>query len=165
MQAQTLFYTGRFVTKMIGEDLATQAITDVATSIYYLLYGINDINDPHLENILNKIDIKAQLKTIECLINNIDPRLKSHSLETSLFHLHEIIILIREDLKQLSQKYLDHQDKWFRYFRILDIHMEIENLKGHKEILDKRLDMFMKVFQVESIKLSHCPCIEKEKND
>ena len=154
MTSTAIIYTGQLMTRMISNEMISAAIIDVASSIYNILYGIDTISDPYLENNLFKIDIKAQLKTIECLIKNIDPRLKSDSLEISLFQLHEIIIKIREDLKQLNQKYLDHKEKWFKHFRTFDTYKEVEILKDHSNILNKRLDLFMKVFQVESIKLS-----------
>jgi hypothetical protein len=160
MSATGIIATGKIVSRLIGNDIVIYAITDVASSIYNILYGIQDINDDILGNFIKQIDIKAQIKTIECLIKNIDPRLKTISLNMSLYQLHEIILMIREDLKNISQKYLEHQMKWFKFVRYLDLQPEFNLLKEHNNILDKRLDMFMKVFQVESIKIN---CHHKNK--
>ena len=149
MQASTLYYTGRLMTSIIGSTLTTQAIADVSQTIYSLLYGLLQNNDPVLDKNLEEMDIKAQIKVIDSLLVTLEKNMCTKPIELSLNQLHEIICHIREDLNILSKKYSRHQQKFFYYWRKFDNSKEIEQLNNHKLILDKRLDMFMKVFQIE----------------
>ena len=152
MQTNTLIYTGRFVSSMIGSSITTSAIADVSQTIYTLLYGLIETNDPLLDKNLEDMDIKAQIKLIDSLLETLDTKICTKPIELALNQLHEIICNIREDLNILNQKYNYHQKKWFYYWRKFDNSKEIKILENHKLILDKRLDMFMKIFQIESQK-------------
>ena len=55
MQASTLYYTGRLMTSIIGSTLTTQAIADVSQTIYSLLYGLLQNNDPVLDKNLEEM--------------------------------------------------------------------------------------------------------------
>ena len=73
----------------------------------------------------------------------------SKTLNIGLEQLHEVICFIREDLKQISGNFDYHATKYFSGYRRIDNSVEINNLKKHKKLLDKRLDLFMKIVDIE----------------
>ena len=150
MESNSLYYTGKILTSLLGNDIITKAISEGSNSIYNILYGIENISNDDLNKFLIDIDIKANIKIIECLINNLDPNLKGKAIHLALYQLHDIIIKIREILKQISIKNISHKEKWFHYFRKIDFDKEIIQLNKFNQILDKRLDIFIKVIQIES---------------
>lgn len=154
MEASTLVYTGQILSSLIGNDIMTKAISDSANAIYNLLYGLVEFQDPKLEKTLEELDVKEQVRTVETLIRNLHKQRVSESLNVCLEQLHEIICRIREDLKQISQNMETHKTKWLYTYRRIDNSIQIKNLKKHKSVLDQRLDMFMKVFRVESPRTS-----------
>jgi hypothetical protein len=143
-------YTGQILSTLIGNDLMTKAISDSANTIYNLLYGLVEFQDPVLERTLEELDVKEQVRTVETLIRNLQKPRISESINLCLEQLHEIICRIREDLKQISRNMEIHKTRWLYTYRPVDNRIQIANLKKHKSILDQRLDMFMKVFRVES---------------
>ena len=150
METSALMYTGQILSTLIGNDLMTKAISDSANTIYNLLYGLVEFQDPKLERTLEELDVKEQVRTVETLIRNLHKERISESINLCLEQLHEIICRIREDLKQISVNMDNHKTKWLYSYRPVDNNIQIINLKKHKHILDQRLDMFMKVFRVES---------------
>ena len=151
MQANAIIYTGQIVSTLIGNDILTKAISDTANTIYHLLYGLVDLQDPILDQAIDELDVKAQIKCVESIIGNLDKDRVTRSLNISLEQLHEIICRIREDLKQINQNFTRHQTKYFYYYRRIDNSQEIANLTRHKHILDQRMDMFMKIFTIDNI--------------
>ena len=151
MQANAIIYTGQIVSTLIGNDLLTKAISDTAGTIYNLLYGLVELQDPILERAIDELDVKAQIKCVESIIGNLDKGNITKSLNISLEQLHDIICRIREDLKQINSNFTLHQQKYFYYYRKIDNSIEILNLRRHKKILDQRLDMFMKIFTIDNI--------------
>ena len=152
MEAEAVIYTGKIVTTLIGNDIVAKAISDVTTNIYNLLYNIVDNRDPVLDKTIEELDIKVQIQTINSMINNITPELKTEAISLSLHHLHDIICKIREDLKIISNILIQHSEKYFSYFRSVDYKRELKELKNHKKILDTRLDLFVKLIKVEESK-------------
>ncbi len=151
MQANAIICTSQFVSNLIGNDILTKAISDTANTIYNLLYGLINIDDPILEMTLESLDVKAQIKCVESMISTLDNKKFNLTINLSLEHLHEIICKIREDLKQINNNFQQHAKKYFYYYRTIDNSIEIENLTRHKKILDQRLDMFMKIFTINNI--------------
>ena len=149
MQANAIIYTGQIVSSLIGNDLITRAISDSANTIYNLLYGLVELQDPLLERAIDELDVKAQIKCVESIIGNLPNKKISQSLSISLEQLHDIICRIREDLKQINNNFKLHQQKYFYYYRKMDNSIEISNLQRHKKILDQRLDMFMRIFTID----------------
>lgn len=154
MQANAIIYTGQIVSSIIGNDIVTRAISDTASTIYNLLYGLVELQDPLLEKTINDLDVKAQIKCVESMIGNLNPVTITNSLSIALEQLHDIICLIREDLKQLNENCKQHQQKYFYSYRKINNTLEISNLMSHKKILDQRLDMFMKIFTIDNNNLS-----------
>lgn len=135
---------------LIGNDIVTKAISEATVSIYSILYSLIDIKHPELDKLLENMDIKAQIQTLDSMLQNVNTNYKSKTMELSLYQLHEIICKLREDLRLISNKHIQHKTYWVSYIYKCDINQEIISLKKNKNILDKRLDMFMKVLQVEN---------------
>ena len=94
MQVNALFATTQIVSSLISNDIIKKAIGDTSNTIYTLLYGLLDYQDIYLERILEKLDIKVQIKCVEGIIKNLNNYIIDKSLETALENLHEIICKI-----------------------------------------------------------------------
>ena len=153
MQVNTIFYTGQLVSSLIGTDILTKAITDTSTTVYNLLYGLVDNGDPELERVLEELDVFAQLRCVESVTKHSGNVSITSSRTICLEQLHEIICRIREDLRQINRNLELHKQKYFSSYRKPQNGVEIKNLRKHKRILDQRLEMFMKVVQIESVQM------------
>lgn len=152
MQVNALFATTQIVSSLISNDIIKKAIGDTSNTIYTLLYGLLDYQDIYLERILEKLDIKVQIKCVEGIIKNLNNYIIDKSLETALENLHEIICKIKEDLKQIGHNMKLHKKKWFYSYRQIDNELQIENITVHKDILNERLELFMKLVKINQFK-------------
>ena len=66
----------------------------------------------------------------------------------SLESIHDMIIKIREDLKNINVKILKHKDKWFNKWRSIDVKTELVNLKLHCNVLDKRYSLMTQSLKI-----------------
>ena len=62
--------------------------------------------------------------------------------------LYDIIIDIREDVKIINLKIKNHKNLYFSTWRYLNCSNQLINLKNHIEILDNRLNFFIKALNV-----------------
>ena len=66
METNTIIYTTRIFSNLISNDIITKGISDVAFSIYGILFGLVDIKNPELlvdENI-NEVFIDETTKEV-----------------------------------------------------------------------------------------------------
>ena len=149
MEATTLYYTGQLVSTLIGNDILTKAISDTAGTIYNILYGLVDVSDKKLDSIMEELDIKENLRIIDSVITSMKGRHSSKTVQIGLEQLHEIICHIREDLKQIKANFDYHATRYFASYRRIDNSAQIKNLKKHKKTLDQRLELFIKILNIE----------------
>jgi hypothetical protein len=151
MQANTIYYTGQLVSTLIGSDILTKAISDTAGTIYNLLYGLVDNGDPELDRVLEELDVYAQMKCVDSLTQTLDTHSITKTLHVCLEQLHEIICRIREDLRQIQKNMESHRELYFASYRLRNNKEQITNLRRHKHTLDQRMDMLIKVIQIEQL--------------
>ncbi len=136
------------ISAIIGKQLFCQAINDASNSIYGSLSSIIYYNDD-IHDILLKLDIKNKIKNIELLIQKIN---KSNELiNKCIENLHDIILLIREDIKQINIKIKNHKNLYFSNWRYINFTKELKNITIHSNILDIRLDFLIKTINIFNI--------------
>ena len=60
----------------------------------------------------------------------------------------EMISLIKVELENIQEEIKNHQNKWFASWRTPDYEEHIHNLKNHKKILDKRVNLLIKILNL-----------------
>ena len=92
---------------------------------------------------------------MELLCNSLPSKGSDSSNENAinfcLDNLHDMIIRIREDLKQLKTLIDYHKSKWFHSMRSLDVRTQLTNLKLHTQLLDSRYELFVKTLTIYNI--------------
>ena len=130
-----IFYT------LIGQQIFSKAITDASDSIYISALNIYNYNE-NIDDIIKCLDIQERIKTVNLLIKDIKEY--NNIISNCILNLHDIILLIREDLKQINIIIENHKKKYFSNWRVLDCKKQVKNLKLHSVILDKRFDYLIK---------------------
>lgn len=133
------------VSALIGRQILTQAISEASGSIYGSISSIFNYNT-NMDELLQQLDIKERIKNVDSLINQIS--INNETVTSCIQGLHEIIILIREDLKQIDIKIKKHKEKYFSSWRSLGCSKEKKNLIIHSNLLDKRLDYLIKALSI-----------------
>ena len=141
------------VSAFIGRQIVSQAISDASGTIYSTLGDIFYYS-PNVDKVLCELDIANRLTTMELLIKELNNGLHNideDSTQTCLENLHDMILRIREDLKQIGEKIKDHKNKWFSKFRSVDVKPQLYQLRLHATLLDKRYDLLVKTIEITNI--------------
>lgn len=147
-----LMLGGNIVSILIGQKILSQAITDASSSIYSMIGGIFYYSKS-IDRILVELDIFEKVKTMETLVGklcrvNLE---RDKAIYYSIESIHDMIMRIREDLKQLLAKVERHKKKWFNKYRSINIKEEVENLKLHCKLLDSRYDLLVKTTNISEL--------------
>lgn len=136
------------ISALIGRQILSQAISDAS----YTIYGsIGDIfyYSSRVDRVLLSLDVKQKIKTVESVCKILEKKEKNNKLIIeSLEGIHDMIIKIREDLKNINVKILKHKDKWFNKWRSIDVKTELVNLKLHCNVLDKRYSLMTQSLKI-----------------
>ena len=155
-----IFYT------LIGQQIFSKAITDASDSIYISALNIYNYNE-NIDDIIKCLDIQERIKTVNLLIKDIKEY--NNIISNCILNLHDIILLIREDLKQINIIIENHKKKYFSNWRVLDCKKQVKNLKLHSVILDKRFDYLIKSLDMyvssKIINSTYYKCIKLIKNE
>lgn len=137
-----------FTSEIIGKEI----IGETSKGIFGLLTGINEFNIPHVNTILEELDIYKIVEIVESLFEEINKG--QHTIEyipaqiMAYKNLHEINVKIKEELESLKENIELSKQYWFTYFRTAPYHGNLINLKRFKKILDSRLEL---VFRLQNI--------------
>lgn len=140
-----LSISSNVISALIGRQLFSQAISDASNSIYGSLSSII-YYDNNIDEVLKKLDIKNKIKNIELLLSGI--KSNNPMINRCIEGLYDIIIDIREDIKQIDIKIKNHKNLYFSSWRYLNCSKLLNNLKTHSHILDNRLDFLIKSLDV-----------------
>lgn len=144
----TTLIGSEIISVLIGRQIVTQAISDASNSIYNSITGIvfysEDVN-----LILSELDLGSKLQVLEELLKNLTNYKKKNSIiDISLDHLHDMMLKIKRDINIISDKLEQHKNKWFNSYRKVNCKKELLQLKKHSRILNERLELFFKAFNL-----------------
>ena len=57
--------------------------------------------------------------------------------------------LIKKELENIKEEIKDHEQKWFANWRTPAYETHLKRLTKHKKILDKRLELLIKILQLD----------------
>ena len=144
----TALIGSEIISVLIGRQIVTQAISDASNSIYNSITGIvfysEDVN-----LILSELDLGSKLQVLEELLKNLTNYKKKNSIiDISLEHLHDMMLKIKRDINIISNKLEQHKNKLFHNYRKVNCKKELLQLKKHSRILNERLELFFKAFNM-----------------
>jgi len=142
------------VSALLGRQIMTQAISDASYSIYSSI-GEVFYYTTSVDKVLSELDIGNKIKTMDLLCKDLSSNKlysdeKDSTINFCLDNLHDMIIRIREDLRQISHKIKCHKTKYFNKIRSVDVKEQLNNLKLHSKLLDQRYDLFIKTLNVSN---------------
>lgn len=136
-------------TALLGRQIFTQAISDASYSIYASI-GEIFYYTKYVDKSLCQLDIGNKVKTMELMCKDMAKleKLNSESVNYCLENLHDMIVRIREDLKQINSIIKLHKEKYFNNWRSVDVKEQLSNLKIHTRLLDQRYDLLVKTLNI-----------------
>lgn len=109
-------------------------------------------NKEGLSALLVRLDIMASLDSIEALWADVRNRrvAKKHGsvVQISMNHVYQSLVDLHRILHDIESATLQHDSKWFSSIRAVSYHNLLDELKTTKSVLDKRVDMLIKVLML-----------------
>ena len=137
-----------FVTSLISKELIAKTIGETSTSVYKSLSEIYNQNE--FNHILDELDLRSKIDIVSSLMSHIDNNDNmSDVLHKSLNYLHNIIDKINNEIKEICKGIEQHKLKYFYYLRTPEYSNKINNLIKHNDILNKRLDLLLKLINID----------------
>jgi len=134
------------ISSLIKKELIGQTIGESTKSIFHQLGGM--LEHKEFKDIITELDLKPKIDIVNDLINKIDHEEMNDVVHKTLHYLHDIIDLINKEIKEINNEILEHKKLWFHNFRHASYLVKIENLIKHNTILDKRLDLLIKIINI-----------------
>ena len=134
------------LTSLIKKELIGQTIGESTKSIFHQLGGM--LEHKEFKDIISDLDLKPKIDIVNDLINKIDHQEMDNVMHKALHYLHDIIDLINKEIKEINNDITEHKKLWFHNFRQATYPSKIENLIKHNTILDRRLDLLLKIIHI-----------------
>lgn len=134
--------TGMILT---SDVVSREVISGTTGSIYRLLSGINEFDLEHVNQLLEELDLYKKIEIVESLFDNNKYDLTKKTYNIALNNLHEISEKISLELKEIKKDIEYTKTLYFRQFRTHKYMKNLQNLKKHSKILDNRLDLVIKL--------------------
>lgn len=142
----------------VGTDLIFNAVRSTSCGIINgmnYIYSSDKSGISHLKFELDKIDLLIKVNIVDSFIHELDNTKISNSVKSSLISVENILFKLKKEIDDITNLIKDHNEKWFAYWRYLDYTAYLENIKIHNNILDKRLDLLLKLLQVDQNTIKH----------
>ena len=136
------------VSSLIKKELISQTISESTKNIVYNLGNLMK-DEFEFKNIIEELDLMSKIDIINSLINDIDSKNINDIIHKVIHYLHVIIDTIKQEIEEIKKEIKEHKELWFHNFRTANYKVKIERLIKHNQILDKRLDLFIKVYNIE----------------
>ena len=136
------------ISSLIKKEVISQTIGESTKSIFHNLSHIME-DEFKLKNIIEELDLTSKIDIINDLIKDVDKEDINDIIHKAIHYLHDIIETINKEVEDIKKEIKEHSELWFHRFRTPTYINKIERLIKHNQILDKRLDLFIKVFNIE----------------
>ena len=152
MSLVPVMWAGGALMSYISHELAVNALTDTTSNIYSIITRLNGFSDKYVIKTLEEIDISSKLQIVEALLKQIclDKYSEKSPITISFNQLHNIVEEIEIQLAYIEKQLKEHCQKWF--YRIRGCEINIEKLKQNCTTMDRRLDIFIKLLNINDHK-------------
>ena len=162
--SSTSFY---LISSVLGRTMFVQSIGDTSRKILNKIESKIYYHNNEIENMYIDTDIVATINTLQLLISEIEINNfnSSDTLNMALNNLNNIIIEIHDLIDFIQKKNQEHEQKIISYFRNLYLCNEIELIKKKNNILEKRLNLLIKIIQINRYTSRSKQCIENKNKE
>jgi hypothetical protein len=136
------------ISSLIKKEVIAQTIGESTKSIFHNLSHIME-DEFKLKNIIEELDLTSKIDIINDLIKDVDKEDINNIIHKAIHYLHDIIETINKEVEDIKKEIKEHTELWFHRYRTPNYINKIGKLIKHNQILDKRLDLFIKVFNIE----------------
>jgi uncharacterized protein YaaR (DUF327 family) len=136
---------------IIINTLLSEKLYKSVDKIYEILKKITESGHSTVNKKINELDLKSKIEEVEGLFIDIekDAKLKGkQSILNSLKSIHEIVNKIHICLENITDKIIEHENKWFNYWRDVEFYKELEELETNEKILISRYNRLKDLLKI-----------------
>ena len=136
-------------------SLLTEAGKQIIYDILNETYGLikESIKNPKVNNIVEEMDLIADLKVVETLVNDVTVSEQKENVvdavDMALINVKDTLLIIKGEMQTIQTELAAHELRFFANYREPNIAVNLENLAKHKAILDKRVDLLIKLLALK----------------
>lgn len=136
----------------VGTDVIIRTLTTTTTAVGGLIVHVtayDRVGMVEIKNKLDRVDLEHTVSVIEEFIKEQDETKElNNSVKKALIGVNEILNRIHDELIIIKEAVEYHNSKYFSRWRRFDCSCNIETIIAHKEILDKRYNMFVELMNI-----------------
>tara|TARA_B100000401_G_C52572718_1_gene608726 strand:+ start:30 stop:491 length:462 start_codon:yes stop_codon:yes gene_type:complete len=130
---------------LLTNSVINTAIGDTSTLLLSIFTNINH-DTCIFKKTIEELDLYNKLSIIDNFINIIPHKYENNkSISPILQSLHDVIILIYNELSEINGIIVHHKTKFFYSYRTPNYKTNINQIILYKSILDTRFDMLLKI--------------------
>ena len=128
----------------LGKGLLSAAIGDM----YLFLKG--SAHKDHLEQVLSKLDIKAEIDVVQALLDDLSTHDECKAVRVASGHVKETVDAIHGELKKIHDELEYHKTRYFNKWRNAQYEPHLDQLCAHRKQLRKRHKLLFAVLSVQN---------------
>ena len=137
--------TSLVVGTIVGNEILTNS---VRTSTHGIYQGILDIlgsnADIKFKNLIEEQDVYSKIRVIHQFLDNLTDS-KKNNYKTAIDNIEESLNNIELEIEIIKKGIENHEEKYFKYFRVCEYKKNVDNLIKFVKILDGRFDLLIKI--------------------
>ena len=137
--------TSLVVGTIVGNEILTNS---VRTSTHGIYQGILDIlgsnADIKFKNLIEEQDVYSKIRVIHQFLDNLINS-KKNKYKTAIDNIEESLNNIELEIEIIKKGIENHEEKYFKYFRVCEYKKNVDNLIKFVKILDGRFDLLIKI--------------------
>lgn len=137
-------------TSIVGVLLQTQGILEMINKIGKLVSSTLQY-EYHFLTDVKKLDIHGRLLVVESIISSFNNQKEYHSqhpINIILNNMKNNLIKIHTELDSINGKIKRHEQKFFNYWRTIDLSLHLTNIETLMVMLEKYQDTLLKVMAI-----------------
>jgi len=141
---------GKQIISMVGGDILLNTITYSASNIYSILTKLTRLREKNdITEYLMQSDLEKTLIVIDTLIKSMVNKKLSSPIRVAIQNLTDILAITEKELNDIHEK-LEYNESLYvlRSWRSYDCTLNLDRIKQYAQLLDKRLDLVIKLFSI-----------------
>ena len=140
------------VTSLLKKELIAQTIGESTKSIFHNIGHVLD-DEFKFKDLIEDLDLKSKIDIVNDIIK-MDNKDINDTIHKALHYVHEIIEKIKNEIEEINKDVKEHKKLWFHKYRTPIYLEKVNKLIKHNSILDKRIDLLIKVISIKDKNLN-----------
>ena len=137
--------TSLVVGTLVGNEILNNSVRSSTKTVYDGIMDILGSNaDSKFKNLIEEQDVYSKIKVIYEFLDAIS-RTNKNKYKIAIKNIEESLKIIENEIAIIKTGIEEHEEKYFKYFRVCEYKKNVDNLVKFVKILDSRFDLLIKI--------------------